>query len=339
MAQHQSEVVEQSPPTLLLTILERPEKYTCMNCKIKFESAESQRAHFKTEWHLYNLKRKVCNLESIDRVSFDKIQEMTPAASVDDDSDYDIRPRTRRDSSFKDQPIEEDLITIESDLDSNWEEIDDNELLDEDYEDSETVELLAKIVPIDTCLFCGKKSSSFKSNINHMESDHGFFIPEEQYLIDQEGLIEYLGFKVGAGATCLWCNKQFAALHGVRLHMLYKDHCKIRYDQDSAIEEFKSFYDYSNQVQLPMKPLSELMIPKKQRPDRHNERSLVATDQPELSKQSKQLLKRQNPAIVAGTYQSKSIKKFNAQRAKRLLEIALANNGAIRGRLRRQNPM
>lgn len=338
MAQQSATIVASSPPNNLPFISEKANQYTCMNCKIKFDSTELQRAHFKTEWHLYNLKRKVCNLEPIDQDSFDQIQHLAPSTDSESDQDNAMAPRARGDSSSVDR-IEDPLIEIESDLDSNWEEIDEDELLDEDYDDTEAALLLAKLVPEDTCLFCNKKSSDIKTNIKHMESTHGFYIPEEQYLIDLEGLVEYLGFKVGAGATCLWCNKQFTTLHGARLHMLYKDHCKIQYDQEKAIGEFKEFYDYSEQVQMPMKPLNELVVSKR-RTDRHiDHQTALVLRQKQSPNQSRQLLVRKNAAIVAGTFQSKSIKKFDAQRAKMLLRVGMINNNAVRGRLRQQNPM
>lgn len=311
-------------------------KYTCLNCQTNFESADFQRVHFKTEWHMYNLKRKVCNLSPISQDDFNDIKGLASTISVPKQAEKDRKTRARLDSLAKQN--DKTPIHLEEDSESNWEEVDDEELLDEDYDDAEAAEMLAKVVPEDTCLFCNKKSVDIKANIKHMDLIHGFFIPEEQYLIDLEGLVEYLGFKVGAGATCLWCNKQFTTLHGARLHMLYKDHCKIQYDQQKAIDEFKDFYDYSDQIQIPMKPLNELAIPKK-RSERHAEYQNALLLKHKSSNQSRQLLVRKNPSIVAGTFQSKNIKKFNAQHAKRLLHIGMTNNNAVRGRLRRQNPM
>jgi len=49
--------------------------FTCVTCHVAFRSAEAQRVHFQTEWHTYNLKRKVANLNPISRADFDsKVQ-------------------------------------------------------------------------------------------------------------------------------------------------------------------------------------------------------------------------------------------------------------------------
>jgi pre-60S factor REI1 len=50
--------------------------FTCLTCQIAFPTAEGQRDHYRTDWHRYNLKRKVVDLPPIDFQNFqDKIQE------------------------------------------------------------------------------------------------------------------------------------------------------------------------------------------------------------------------------------------------------------------------
>ncbi|KAG7660960.1 REH1 [[Candida] subhashii] len=44
--------------------------FTCNTCGIKFINAELQRQHMKTEWHRYNLKRRVAQLPSISSDTF-----------------------------------------------------------------------------------------------------------------------------------------------------------------------------------------------------------------------------------------------------------------------------
>lgn len=322
--------------------------YTCMGCRVKFESSELQRNHFKTDWHLYNLKRRVCKLEPIELNDYDTIVAAAPKQTSSENSTRK-RDRLPTTLSTHHESVEETISSDEdindndaegSNSDDDWTDVaDDEEFVDEDYDEEEAAEMLARVVKSDHCLFCDRKSSNIKGNLHHMNLMHGFFIPEEQYLIDLEGIMEYLGFKVGAGATCLWCNKQFATIHGVRLHMIYKNHCKILYDHEKAIEEFKDFYDYSTQEQFAMKPLNELAIPKR-RSERRAEydRTLAKTKHP-FGEASSQLVAKKNLAMVPGSYQAKNIKKFNAYRAKIVLRTGMANNYTMRGRLRQQNPI
>ena len=53
--------------------------YTCITCRVMFaakdddsaaEAAELQKAHYKTDWHRYNLKRKVANLPPVTAENF-----------------------------------------------------------------------------------------------------------------------------------------------------------------------------------------------------------------------------------------------------------------------------
>ena len=46
--------------------------FTCVTCNVAFDNPETQREHYKTDWHRYNLKRKVAELAPI---SFESFQE------------------------------------------------------------------------------------------------------------------------------------------------------------------------------------------------------------------------------------------------------------------------
>uniref|UniRef100_A0A3Q3JBP0 Cytoplasmic 60S subunit biogenesis factor ZNF622 n=1 Tax=Monopterus albus TaxID=43700 RepID=A0A3Q3JBP0_MONAL len=44
--------------------------YTCISCRVAFADGEVQRAHYKTDWHRYNLKRKVANMPPVTAENF-----------------------------------------------------------------------------------------------------------------------------------------------------------------------------------------------------------------------------------------------------------------------------
>lgn len=299
---------------------QKPIVYTCISCRVKFDTTEKQRTHFKSDWHQYNLKRKVCNLPAIDLPSFQEIADQRP-------SEKDIPEPTRKQipGTSKDQ------------TGSDTEDIEEEEWDDYD-EEVEEAEMLARVIDDDTCLFCNKKSSNIHKNIEHMNLYHGFFIPEEQYLIDLEGLMEYLGFKVGAGATCLWCSKEFTTTNGARLHMMYKDHCRIFYNQDKALDEFKEFYDYSTQEHIPMKPLNQLVISKRATRRGEYGRALVKPASVGSRADISALIKKSGP-VIQGKIMARKYKKFDAVKAKTMLKIGMGNNNTMRSRIRLQNPM
>ena len=39
--------------------------FTCISCHVAFKEANIQREHYKTDWHRYNLKRKVVELPPV----------------------------------------------------------------------------------------------------------------------------------------------------------------------------------------------------------------------------------------------------------------------------------
>lgn len=43
---------------------------TCITCSVAFKEACGQRDHYKTDWHRYNLKRKVAELPPISDQDF-----------------------------------------------------------------------------------------------------------------------------------------------------------------------------------------------------------------------------------------------------------------------------
>ncbi|XP_075233058.1 cytoplasmic 60S subunit biogenesis factor ZNF622-like [Lycorma delicatula] len=45
-------------------------KYTCIACRVVFNNGEIQRQHYKTDWHRYNLKRKVAELPPVTAEDF-----------------------------------------------------------------------------------------------------------------------------------------------------------------------------------------------------------------------------------------------------------------------------
>lgn len=44
--------------------------FTCISCKVAFGTADAQRLHYRSDWHRYNLKRKVAELPPVDLAQF-----------------------------------------------------------------------------------------------------------------------------------------------------------------------------------------------------------------------------------------------------------------------------
>jgi len=327
--------------------------FTCVTCRVQYGDGDAQRLHYKSDWHRYNLKRKVASLPPVTEAAFaEKSAKLgtatTPATSVDaatttilrcavcnknfntenalqshlaskkhkdavsastrksvgsvggesttttsvsaaaeegvvvkivkkkaTTEDKDKRSRVAKESQNKKAKLmalrankakgaeEED----ETDDDDEWESDDDDDdgegelgaySADEesmadgdggDGEDEEEDDLpFGDGDPIvnTRCLFCSAPSSTVENNLKHMSSEHSFFVPDLEYLVDVEGLLTYLGEKVGCGFLCLWCNekgKAFQAVEAAQAHMRDKGHTKMLHEGD-ALFEYADFYDY-----------------------------------------------------------------------------------------------
>ena len=53
----------------LTSFIFRMEEFRCVTCRVKFNEALMHREHFKSDWHLYNLKRKVTINVSIKNIA------------------------------------------------------------------------------------------------------------------------------------------------------------------------------------------------------------------------------------------------------------------------------
>lgn len=45
-------------------------QFTCLACQIAFETADEQRSHYRSDWHRYNLKRKVAGVAPVSESEF-----------------------------------------------------------------------------------------------------------------------------------------------------------------------------------------------------------------------------------------------------------------------------
>lgn len=89
------------------------------------------------------------------------------------------------------------------------------EVGDDDDDDDSWEEIEGIQIPPTSCLFCAVESGDIESNLEHMSVSHSFFIPDMEYCTDLEGLLDYLGSKVGEGMMCLWCNEKGKSFYDV----------------------------------------------------------------------------------------------------------------------------
>ncbi|CEP22992.1 REI1 [Cyberlindnera jadinii] len=257
--------------------------YTCNTCQLQFPEAEGQRSHMKSDWHRYNLKRRVAGLPSIDEAMFnEKVSKLSQAEEdgkkQKSEKEKNITKKEQRKrekeallekkrqllelakqnmlKSMKqgetenqnDKPAEATVTEQLEELKVEDEEKQEEELTPEQQEEKLLAEKLANGVEIEpeVCLFCNKKFPHFEACCTHMFKYHGFYIPEQNFLTDKLGLVKYMSEKIGLGNVCIVCNYQGRSLEAVRAHMLAKRHCSIPYESENEKLEISEFYDFSS---------------------------------------------------------------------------------------------
>ncbi|CAI4047320.1 hypothetical protein N7582_004050 [Saccharomyces uvarum] len=281
--------------------------FTCNCCVIQFKTSDLQRYHMKTEWHRYNLKRRIANLQPIGAEQFaEKLQisEKEQAENQVDEFGFPIlKPIVNQSnqhsalSAKQKKPIkskrgkkvganllkknDKDIVvkerkarsvspsgSISSQLsnltvrtentntdygedtvseygftsDSNYDATTDEEL---DTADRPIDNKEAEKISITECIYCGKNSKDVERNVKHMFSEHGLFIPERSYLIDLNGLLEFLIKMIVIDHNCLCCNFHGSGLESIRAHMDSKRHCRLPYETKEERQLFAPFYDFT----------------------------------------------------------------------------------------------
>ncbi|KAF9616177.1 hypothetical protein IFM89_028953, partial [Coptis chinensis] len=271
--------------------------FTCNSCNSEFEDDIQQKLHYQSEWHRYNLKRKVAGVPGVTEALFNArqsalAQEQTKLTETPMLYSCELCNKGYRSSKAHAQhlqsrshilrasngaqtvgatvikpfprrtPIQESEMEESDNSEDEWEEVGPDGVLVDDATESITDLNMGEAGSDDEmdadeeldpscCFICDAKHRTVESCMVHMHKQHGFFIPDVEYLKDPKGLLTYLGLKVKRDFMCLYCNDRclpFNSLEAVRKHMLAKSHCKVRYGDggDDEEGELEEFYDYSS---------------------------------------------------------------------------------------------
>jgi len=256
--------------------------FTCITCRVSFADSDIQRRHYKTDWHRYNLKRKVAEMPPVTAEVFQQkvlaqkaeveAQQQSKTKSLhcqlcnktfSSENAYSnhLSSKKHKDVEANKAKKQGSLIT-ESQFSNNFRRKDSKETdpQNTEYENAESLshngdddddeddDIEEDTLEVTDCLFCPHHSVSLEENLKHMTRSHSFFIPDLEYVVDLKGLVMYLCEKVGMGNMCLYCNdkgKSFFSLEAVQSHMVDKGHTKMNYEGD-AVLEYADFYDFSS---------------------------------------------------------------------------------------------
>lgn len=285
----------------------------CNTCNTEFSDEKSQKSHYRSDWHQYNLKRKLAGAPGVSEALFilrletlaaekgrlgaenllytcsvcHKEYRSSKAHAQHLRSKLHIqrallwsksssgpitvtRPVPCRPVEFNHEargpasaPYGDHQLEVNGNSSDEWEEVNDgDDVLSLDSDELDRIDggqgVEAGMLNQEDwdywnasrCFFCDSiPDGTIGGCVEHMHKQHGFFVPDAEYLKDPQGLLCYLGIKVTKDFMCLYCEdrgKHFTSLEAVRKHMISKSHCKLRYGDEDQEEELENFYDFTS---------------------------------------------------------------------------------------------
>jgi pre-60S factor REI1 len=185
-------------------------QWTCNTCHTSFHNSALQREHMRSQWHIYNLKRRVADLVAIDVATFEaEIQDKqapTPLPAVHLSNDTQIQTISSDEDSYSGDHAGRCLfcsyhVPLPSD--------------DQDERQAELYELVA-----------------------HMYKTHGFFIPSPDEQTSLSSFLDYLQKLVFTYYTCVCCGTEKSSRSAAQQHMRARSHCMLNFEQEPELFDF-----------------------------------------------------------------------------------------------------
>lgn len=293
--------------------------FTCATCRVIFTNVDEQRLHYQSEWHRYNLRRKVADRPPVTEQAYHlKVENVSlnQAASIEAEQEaskareclacrktfasaaaYEnhLKSKKHLENASKYSADREVVRILEPKLNAPVKPDEISINLPENATDADIDAAIEKHVAdskdrlnITDCLYCPCNFETLEECISHMHLKHSFYIPDIDYLKDLPGLMRHLADKVSVWHVCLSCGSEsrqpFPSLESVRRHMLDKGHNKIRYD-DEGSSELADFFDYSalkRGISVPVEELDDFVTDDEEDAEFDDNSLILAPDESEL---------------------------------------------------------
>ncbi|KNG73926.1 hypothetical protein PFMG_00170 [Plasmodium falciparum IGH-CR14] len=180
--------------------------YTCHTCNIQIYNYSFFRYHFKSEWHKYNLKRKLLNLHSVNEYVFN--EKLKNLKKNEDQENQKKDKRENQGSHLKNV-----LLTKNAKYDNPA-----------------------------VCFFDNRIFNSIEENIKHMNDTYTFYIPDLKYVTNVKKILLTIGKKIYEENICIYCFKYAKCVKSLQAHMICKSHTKLH---TNFMVYIQKYYDFS----------------------------------------------------------------------------------------------
>ena len=199
-----------------------------------FATEEELKDHYRSDWHRYNLKRKVAGLAPLPFATF----EERSAREAEREAAQQKKGGTRK------QAREERRVRkVEAQAGNPNSKAADFKATQDMTADQYMAYKQEKAAPFDegSDLFSNHHEPDLHCNLAYMARTHGFYVPHLDYCVDLAGLIGYLQEKVYVGNVVLTTNKPFHTVEAVQSHMRAKGLCRM--ELEGHEDELGDFFD------------------------------------------------------------------------------------------------
>lgn len=180
-------------------INETPMLYSCGLCGKGYRSSKAHAEHLKSRSHIVRASQgterqddEKAIIKPLPHRSVNRVSPQREADNIESEESED---------EWEEVDPEEELVSdaAKSLTDLNVDEHASNDDMDDDDEDD-----YEELDP-SCCFMCDLEHDSIESCMVHMHRQHGFFIPDVEYLKDPKGLLTFLGLKVVSTSLCPSC--------------------------------------------------------------------------------------------------------------------------------------
>ncbi|GAW79277.1 zinc finger protein [Plasmodium gonderi] len=231
--------------------------YNCYTCNIQIYNYSFFRYHFKSEWHKYNLKRKLLNLNAVNEITFnEKVQILAKGDEknnsthkndqISNEKSDSNRAQKKQSNSNKKKKEKKNNVDFYNNKKMNSNSnINNNSVAQKiQYATKEDI-LLTKNVKYDNpmvCFFDNRIFNSVEENIKHMNDNYTFYIPDLKYVTNLKKVILTIGKKIYEENICIYCFRYSKCVKSLQSHMICKSHTKLHADFFIFIQKY---YDFS----------------------------------------------------------------------------------------------
>ncbi|CAG9319226.1 unnamed protein product [Blepharisma stoltei] len=202
---------------------------TCTACRTTLNTQEDCREHYRSDFHTYNLKRKLVSLDPVSKEVFEEKKRESDEIAAE--LNFNVHCNCC-DKTFTSKKSYNKHLEIKK-----------------KSHDSRVFQPQSTINDQQTCIFCNFSSESIDGNLKHMMTSHGFFIPDIEFVKDLEGLLKYLQDTVRIGFMCLYCSYDgpsgFKTAQAAQQHMIDKQHCFL--NTETKERELRKYYDWGEE--------------------------------------------------------------------------------------------